>query len=110
MILHSGAAAVIQGLYSILVLQNKSRLMSWRDLKSLRQEAVSYLIRCTIFFRMCRHKILFRCLKQCANLMVNKSNPRIFNIGDKMKRFGWIIQVKSERLDEYKRLHAAVWP
>ena len=27
-----------------------------------------------------------------------------------MKRFGWVIKVKAERLDEYTRLHAAVWP
>jgi L-rhamnose mutarotase len=27
-----------------------------------------------------------------------------------MKRFGWIIGVRSEKLDEYKRLHAAAWP
>ena len=27
-----------------------------------------------------------------------------------MKRFGWVIKVKKEKLDEYKRLHAAVWP
>jgi L-rhamnose mutarotase len=27
-----------------------------------------------------------------------------------MKRFGMVIKVKPERLDEYKKLHAAVWP
>jgi L-rhamnose mutarotase len=27
-----------------------------------------------------------------------------------MKRFGWVIKVRSEKLDEYTRLHAAVWP
>ena len=27
-----------------------------------------------------------------------------------MKRFGSIIGVKAEKLGEYKRLHAAVWP
>ena len=27
-----------------------------------------------------------------------------------MKRYGSIIGVKPEKLDEYKRLHAAVWP
>ena len=27
-----------------------------------------------------------------------------------MKRFGWIIGVKEEKLDEYKRLHSTVWP
>jgi L-rhamnose mutarotase len=27
-----------------------------------------------------------------------------------MKRYGWVIGVRPEKLDEYKRLHAAVWP
>ena len=27
-----------------------------------------------------------------------------------MKRYGWIIGVKEEKLDEYKKLHADVWP
>lgn len=27
-----------------------------------------------------------------------------------MKRFGWVIGVKEECLDEYKKLHADVWP
>ena len=27
-----------------------------------------------------------------------------------MKRFGWVIGVKEEMLEEYKRLHADVWP
>lgn len=27
-----------------------------------------------------------------------------------MKRFGSVIKVKAEKLDEYKRLHADVWP
>ncbi|RAP76077.1 L-rhamnose mutarotase [Paenibacillus montanisoli] len=27
-----------------------------------------------------------------------------------MKRYGSVIQVKPEMLEEYKRLHAAVWP
>lgn len=27
-----------------------------------------------------------------------------------MKRYGWVIKVRPEKLDEYKRLHAAVWP
>ena len=27
-----------------------------------------------------------------------------------MKRFGSIIQVKAEKLEEYKRYHAQVWP
>ena len=27
-----------------------------------------------------------------------------------MKRFGWVAQVKPDRYDEYKRLHADVWP
>ena len=27
-----------------------------------------------------------------------------------MKRYGWVIRVRPEKLDEYKRLHAAVWP
>lgn len=27
-----------------------------------------------------------------------------------MKRYGTVIEVKAEKLDEYKRLHAAVWP
>ena len=27
-----------------------------------------------------------------------------------MKRYGMMIKVRPERLDEYKRLHAAVWP
>jgi L-rhamnose mutarotase len=27
-----------------------------------------------------------------------------------MKRYGMVIKVKPERLEEYKKLHAAVWP
>ena len=27
-----------------------------------------------------------------------------------MKRYGSVIEVRAEKLDEYKRLHAAVWP
>ena len=27
-----------------------------------------------------------------------------------MQRYGWVIGVKEEKLDEYKKLHAAVWP
>ena len=27
-----------------------------------------------------------------------------------MQRFGSVIEVRAEKLDEYKRLHAAVWP
>ncbi len=29
---------------------------------------------------------------------------------EKMKRFGWVIGAKEEKLDEYKKLHANVWP
>jgi L-rhamnose mutarotase len=27
-----------------------------------------------------------------------------------MQRFGWVIGLRPERIEEYKRLHAAVWP
>lgn len=27
-----------------------------------------------------------------------------------MQRYGWVIGVRAEKVDEYKRLHAAVWP
>lgn len=27
-----------------------------------------------------------------------------------MKRYGWVIRLHPGKLDEYKRLHAAVWP
>lgn len=27
-----------------------------------------------------------------------------------MKRYGWVIGLKDEKIEEYKRLHAAVWP
>jgi L-rhamnose mutarotase len=27
-----------------------------------------------------------------------------------MQRFGWVIGLRGEKIDEYKRLHAAVWP
>jgi L-rhamnose mutarotase len=27
-----------------------------------------------------------------------------------MKRFGWVIGLRPEKVDEYKRLHAAAWP
>jgi L-rhamnose mutarotase len=27
-----------------------------------------------------------------------------------MKRYGWVIGVKEDKIDEYKELHAAVWP
>lgn len=29
---------------------------------------------------------------------------------DAMKRYGMVIGVKPDKIDEYKRLHAAVWP
>ena len=27
-----------------------------------------------------------------------------------MKRFGWVIGVREEKIDEYRKLHADVWP
>jgi L-rhamnose mutarotase len=27
-----------------------------------------------------------------------------------MQRFGWVIGLRAEKIDEYKRLHAAAWP
>ena len=27
-----------------------------------------------------------------------------------MKRYGMVVKIKPEKLDEYKKLHAAVWP
>ena len=27
-----------------------------------------------------------------------------------MKRYGWVIGLNEDKIDEYKRLHAAVWP
>jgi L-rhamnose mutarotase len=27
-----------------------------------------------------------------------------------MKRYGWVIGLKEDKIDEYKKLHAAVWP
>lgn len=27
-----------------------------------------------------------------------------------MKRYGWVIGLEADKVDEYKRLHAAVWP
>jgi L-rhamnose mutarotase len=27
-----------------------------------------------------------------------------------MKRYGWVIRLRAERIEEYKRLHANVWP
>ncbi len=27
-----------------------------------------------------------------------------------MKRYGWVIGLKEEKIEEYKKLHAAVWP
>jgi len=27
-----------------------------------------------------------------------------------MKRYGWVIGLRPEKVEEYKRLHAAVWP
>jgi L-rhamnose mutarotase len=27
-----------------------------------------------------------------------------------VKRYGWVIKVRPEKLEEYKRLHANVWP
>jgi L-rhamnose mutarotase len=27
-----------------------------------------------------------------------------------MKRYGWIIGLRTDKIDEYKKLHAAVWP
>jgi L-rhamnose mutarotase len=31
-------------------------------------------------------------------------------IGEKIKRYGSVIKVKPEKYDEYRQLHAAVWP
>jgi len=27
-----------------------------------------------------------------------------------MKRYGWVIGLKEDKIDEYKKLHSAVWP
>ncbi len=27
-----------------------------------------------------------------------------------MKRYGWVIGLKEEKIEEYKKMHAAVWP
>ena len=27
-----------------------------------------------------------------------------------MKRYGWVIGIRPEKIEEYKQLHAAVWP
>jgi len=27
-----------------------------------------------------------------------------------MERYGWVIGLKADKIDEYKKLHAAVWP
>lgn len=27
-----------------------------------------------------------------------------------MRRYGWVIGVKAEKIDEYKKLHSSVWP
>ena len=29
---------------------------------------------------------------------------------EKVQRFGWVIKIKPEKLDEYKKLHADPWP
>ena len=32
------------------------------------------------------------------------------NPNQRVQRHGWVIMVKPEKIEEYKRLHAAVWP
>jgi len=42
-----------------------------------------------------------------------KKDNKVLKEDDKVQditRFGWLIQVKAEKLDEYKRLHANPWP
>jgi len=40
----------------------------------------------------------------CSSETEQKSSP------EKLTRYGWVIQVKPEKLEEYKDLHANPWP
>lgn len=43
-------------------------------------------------------------------LMASCTAPTEENTAEQVQRFGWVIQVKAEKLDEYKYLHAHPWP
>jgi len=42
--------------------------------------------------------------------VAKRSNPETAIKVGQVQRHGWIIKVKSEKLDEYKKLHANPWP
>lgn len=48
---------------------------------------------------------IFACTSQKEDNEARKENG-VRNVS----RYGWVIQVKPEKLDEYKRLHADPWP
>jgi L-rhamnose mutarotase len=45
-----------------------------------------------------------------ATLLITCSSQKDEKATEEIIRYGWVIQVKSEKLDEYKRLHANPWP
>jgi Uncharacterized conserved protein len=57
----------------------------------------------------CFFLFLFLSNKKITFESVYKTDVKTIYLHTKMKRYGSIIRVKSEKLDEYKLLHAAVW-
>ncbi len=45
-----------------------------------------------------------------ALILPSCSAPPETEDAQSVTRYGWVIQVKAEKLDEYKRLHANPWP
>ena len=52
--------------------------------------------------------LLIICL--AALILPSCSAPPETEDAQSVTRYGWLIQVKAEKLDEYKRLHANPWP
>ena len=52
-----------------------------------------------------------RLLRENACRVYRLEDAALYRLrGEKMKRYGAILGIKSEHIAEYKRLHAAVWP
>jgi L-rhamnose mutarotase len=57
------------------------------------------------------------CEEEIKRVSGKREFPRLLNVlkfkemrGRKMKRYGSVIKVKPEKLAEYKKLHADIWP
>ena len=63
-----------------------------------------------VVFQLFPHKRAFRqCIINLAGSGVRYMHNDL-NMEVVMERYGMVIKVKSEKLAEYKELHAAVWP